>query len=80
NLEVIAAVREALAELSETDQIILQLRYFGMQHSFAEIGQHLGLRPDTARVRHHRAIDKVKSLLKKDTRLSRILKRAGVTA
>ena len=76
NLQVIVSVQEALARLSETDQAIVRLRYFGVEHSFSEIGEHLGKRTDTVRVRHHRAIEKLKSLLKRDARLSKILKRA----
>lgn len=78
NLEVTSAVREALATLSESEQAILRLRYFGMHQSFPEIGEDLGLRAGTVRVRHHRAVNRIKLLLKQDARLSKILKRAGI--
>jgi RNA polymerase sigma factor (sigma-70 family) len=78
NVEVIVSVREALARLREVDQTILDLRYSGVEHSFVEIGKRLAVQPNTVRVRHHRALEKMKSLLKTDTRLSKILKRAGV--
>jgi RNA polymerase sigma factor (sigma-70 family) len=78
NVEVIVSVREALAALGEVDQTILDLRYFGVEHSFVEIGKRLGIRPNTVRVRHHRALEKVKAMLETDPRLSTILERAGL--
>jgi RNA polymerase sigma factor (sigma-70 family) len=75
NVELIVTVREALAGLDEVDRTILDLRYSGMQQSFVEIGEQLGIKSNAARVRHHRALDKVRSRLETDTRLSKILRR-----
>jgi len=79
DVKIIMAVREALVTLSEKQQEVLQMRYFGAKHSFPEIGEHLNMQADAVRLQHHRAIKKLESLLKEDLRLSKILKRAGVS-
>lgn len=75
NVELIASVREALADLTDVDRAILEMRYFGVEHSFVEIGKSLGILSNNARVRHHRALEKLRSTLERDTRLSKILNR-----
>jgi RNA polymerase sigma-70 factor (ECF subfamily) len=77
--EVAVAVREALEQLSETDRALVRLRNFGAEHSYAEIGERLGLRSETARVRHFRALKRLKALLEVDVRLSRFLKSQTTT-
>jgi RNA polymerase sigma factor (sigma-70 family) len=49
-------VYEALAELADVDQVIIRLRYFEEEQSFAQIGRQLNLSENAARVRHHRAM------------------------
>jgi RNA polymerase sigma factor (sigma-70 family) len=73
DIEVILAVREALAQLSESDQAIINMRGAGAEAP--EIGEQLGMRPNTVRVRYSRAKRELESLLKSDPRLSKILQR-----
>ena len=63
------AVRDAIARMSEADQKIIQLRHFGFEHSYAEIGNHFGISADTARVRHFRALQRLEGMLEKDPRV-----------
>lgn len=72
--EVVTAVRDALEQLSETDRSLIRLRNLGAEHTYAEIGERLGLRSQTARVRHFRALKRLKAILEVDVRLSRFLK------
>lgn len=75
NIEVILAVTEAVAQLSEIDRIIVQLRDLGAEHTYAEISERLRIPSGTARVRHLRALKKLQSILQKDQRLREILAR-----
>src|SRR5262249_58536287 len=54
-----AGVAAGLAELSEGDQAIIRLHHFENK-SFAEIDGELQLPKDRARVRHHRALKRLK--------------------
>jgi RNA polymerase sigma factor (sigma-70 family) len=54
-----AAVAAAISQLSEIDRAIVTARYFEGEPSFAEIGRRLGLSESAARVRHHRALQKL---------------------
>lgn len=73
NLDIALAVRDAVAQLPETDQLAIQLRDLGPQHSYAEIGARLGMQPGTVRVRHTRTLRRLKLLLEKDPRLKGLL-------
>jgi RNA polymerase sigma-70 factor (ECF subfamily) len=73
--EVTVAVREALAELGETSSTIIQLRDLGVEHSYQEIGERLGITPEAARVRHFRALRQLEARLVKDPRIDRYLQR-----
>lgn len=73
NLDIILAVGDALAELSEADQILVKLRHLVEEHSYAEIGERLGISPETARVRHFRALKHLKAILETDERIQRLL-------
>jgi RNA polymerase sigma-70 factor (ECF subfamily) len=75
NINVVLAVRDATAQLSKTDQAVIQLRELGVEHSYDEIGEHLGIRPETARVRHFRALKRLASILKRDPRIRNFLDR-----
>jgi RNA polymerase sigma-70 factor (ECF subfamily) len=74
-LDIVLAVGEALAQLSETDQTLVRLRHLVEEHTYAEIGERVGISPETARVRHFRALKRLKALLEKDERISRLLLR-----
>ena len=69
------AVTEGYEQLSETDQLILRLRHFEEVRTFAEIGEILGIKEGTARVRHKRAIENLKAVLTNDSRIAHILKK-----
>lgn len=75
---IVLAVRQTLGQLSETDQLIIRLRYLEEDRSFAEIGNLLGVKAVTARVRLHRALQHLESALKQDHRITEFLKRRGV--
>jgi RNA polymerase sigma factor (sigma-70 family) len=77
NLNAVFAVRDAMAQLSETDQLLIRLRNLGEEYSYDEIGRRLGLRADTARVRHFRAMKRLKIILEKDSRIQRFIHRVG---
>jgi RNA polymerase sigma factor (sigma-70 family) len=75
NLEVILAVRDSMAQLSEVDQTLIKLRNLEMSYSYEEIGERLGIRAGTARVRHSRALKRLKKLLEEDSRIQRLIAR-----
>jgi RNA polymerase sigma factor (sigma-70 family) len=75
--EVAEAVYEGLSCFTERDQIIISMRHLGGEHSFVEIGDHLGIRQGTARVRHKRAMTKLQILLQSDQRIRKFLDRRG---
>ncbi len=60
---VCEAVYEALAQLSELDRKIVELRDFELSHSYEEIGEIMGITAGAARVRHHRAYKKLEQKL-----------------
>ena len=75
DMEVVQAVREAIIRFPETEQAIIRLRDMGPPLSYVEIGNRLGMRPGTARVRHYRAIKRLESVLQGDPRIRRLLDR-----
>jgi RNA polymerase sigma-70 factor, ECF subfamily len=74
-LDIILAVGDALAQLSETDRTLIRLRHLVEDHTYAEIGENLGISTETARVRHFRALKRLKALLETDERIRRFLLR-----
>lgn len=70
NAEVVLAVQEALARLSETDRRIIELRCLGPQHTYAEIGEILKTSSGAARVRLSRALRRLRFILEKDGRIN----------
>jgi RNA polymerase sigma factor (sigma-70 family) len=76
NEEVVAAVREALTQLPEDDVTLIKYRNLGAEHTFAELARRVGITPEAARVRHFRALRRLKLLLEADPRLTSILCRA----
>lgn len=75
NLEVILAVRDSMAQLSKADQALIKLRNLEMSQSYDEIGESLGIRPGTARVKHSRALKRLKKLLEEDSRIQKLITR-----
>lgn len=73
--DLIDAVEQALAKLSAIDQEILRRRDMESRESFADIARELNIRPDTARVRHLRALRKLEQQLRGDARVQRFLDR-----
>ncbi len=67
NLEL-ASVKAALVELTDEQREVVELR-FQQDLSPAEIAQVVGKREGTVRIIQHRAIQKLKQLLEKDTEL-----------
>lgn len=55
---------QAMHELKEADRAVILMRYFE-NHSFADIGQKLGLSEDAARKRTGRTLEKLRELLTK---------------
>ncbi|MCB9525910.1 MAG: sigma-70 family RNA polymerase sigma factor [Myxococcales bacterium] len=60
--EVIAAVRDAIAQLPESQRRVIELHKLD-ERPFAEIAAELGINEGAARVRAHRAYDKLRKLL-----------------
>lgn len=60
--EVIAAVRDAVAQLPESQRRVIQMHKLE-ERPFAEIAAELGIKEGAARVRAHRAYDKLRKLL-----------------
>ncbi len=73
--EVVLAVRQALTLLSESDRAVILLREMGANYTYDEIGERLSIRTEAARVRHHRALKKLKAILEDDPRIVKFLKR-----
>jgi RNA polymerase sigma-70 factor (ECF subfamily) len=73
--DVVLAVGDALSQLSETDQMLIRLRHLVEDHTYAEIGEHLGISTEAARVRHFRALKRLKALLETDERIRTFLLR-----
>ena len=71
--EVAVAVQEALFALTEQQREIVYLRDLGEERSYAEIGAMLRIPAGTARVRHKRALDHLRSTLAVDPRMQRII-------
>lgn len=69
------AVRDAVARLSAPDQLLIRLRHLEAESTYQEIATHLGISTEAARVRHFRAMKRLKSLLETDGRISRFLER-----
>jgi len=75
NLEVILAVRDSMAQLSKIDQTLIKLRNLEMSYSYEEIGESLRMRAGTARVKHSRALKRLKKILEKDSRIQPLIAR-----
>lgn len=73
--DVVDAVRDAVARLPERDQALLRHRDLGDMTPYGDIAHQLGMREATVRVRHHRALLQLKSLLEPDPRVQRFLRR-----
>jgi|SRR2546423_11397689 len=73
NFVIAISVREAIAQLSAPDQLLIRLRHLESESTYAEIGHCLSISPETARVRHFRAMKRLKSILEADDRISRFL-------
>jgi RNA polymerase sigma-70 factor (ECF subfamily) len=57
-----AALRDALSKLAPKDRRILELRYFD-QRSFAEVASILGVSEGAAKVRHFRALERIREYI-----------------
>lgn len=67
----VEAVHEALAQLSDADRQIIELRDLGEERDYEEIGRVLGISTTNARVRHHRALRRLTAILTQDARVRR---------
>jgi RNA polymerase sigma factor (sigma-70 family) len=74
--DIVFAVREALERLPDADRMLILLRDLEGEHSYQEIGERMNIRQETARVRHSRALAKLKSILEYDPRVRRRLARS----
>jgi len=68
DLEALAAVDDALGRLSPEDSQIIRLRDLGVQLSYEEIGERIGVKPAACRERHIRAFKRFRALLEQDPR------------
>lgn len=69
DLDVAQAVTEAVSSLSSSDRSIIKARYFSGERDFGEIAEELGITREAARVRHSRAMRKLKTILESDERI-----------
>lgn len=70
-----AALEEALAQLKPDERTLIESQTGFQKVPFEQIGQELGISRDRARVRHHRAKIKFKTILRKDPRMKSWLAR-----
>jgi RNA polymerase sigma-70 factor (ECF subfamily) len=75
--EAVDALREAVAKLPEGDQALVHSRHLEGSEPFSDIAERLGIQPETARVRHHRAMRRLRALLETDPRIQRLLQRGS---
>ncbi len=75
NTELISAVIDALAQLSEDDRAVIQAIEFSGEQTFAEAGKTLGLSEGRVRARHYRALKRLQAILERDERIIRYLVR-----
>lgn len=71
--DIVDAVREAMAQIPEHDQILVRMRELESDQPYSAIAKRLGIRTGTARVRHHRALRRLKTILGKDPRIQPLL-------
>ena len=71
--EVVCAVQEALFALTAQQREIIFLRDLEEERSYAEIGTVLQIPEGTARVRHKRALENLRSILVVDPRIQPII-------
>jgi RNA polymerase sigma-70 factor (ECF subfamily) len=71
--EVVVAVRQALNLLSESDRSVILLRELEGRYTYDEIAERLGIRAEAARVRHHRALKRLKAILEEDPRIVKFI-------
>jgi len=72
---IVSAVQEAMVELSDTDQLLIELRYKREHRTFKEIGELLDMKVGTVRQRHSRALQQLKKILNQDGRITALLRR-----
>jgi RNA polymerase sigma-70 factor (ECF subfamily) len=72
---IVTAVRQALALLADSDRSVIILRELEGNYTYDEIAGRLGMRAEAARVRHHRALKKLKAILEADPRIVKFLSR-----
>jgi len=73
----VEALREAVAKLPPGEQALVRARDFGGGDSYARIAAELEIEPSAARVRHHRALRRLRNLLEPDPRIQRLLLRGS---
>ncbi len=78
--EVVAAVREALEELSEEDRTIVEMRDMEGEGTYEEIAAAIGVSAGALRVRRHRALRRLEKLLAEDARIRLRPLSTGVSA
>jgi RNA polymerase sigma factor (sigma-70 family) len=71
---IVAAVRQAMAQLAEIDKLLIELRYAREHRTFKEIGQFIGMKEGTVRQRHSRALQQLKEILNQDDRITALLR------
>lgn len=74
--DAVLAVRDAMVKLSETDRTLIRLRNLEGESTYTDVGRQLGISSGNARVRHFRALKRLKSLLEKDPRIKKFLSKA----
>ena len=70
-----AALEEALAQLKPDERTLIESQTGFQKVPFEQIGRELGLSTIRARVRHHRAKEKLETTLRKDRRMKTWLAR-----
>ncbi len=74
NMDIVLAVQDGLAQLSETDRDIIQLHDLGGEHTYAEISERLHMQAGTVKVRHFRALRQLEAVLENDSRIKKLLR------
>src|ERR1019366_7566966 len=65
----VIAVQDAIRQLVPAHREVIELHDLGEVRNYQEIGTLLGISPEAARVRHHRAMKALEKILKDDPRI-----------
>jgi RNA polymerase sigma factor (sigma-70 family) len=75
--DIVLVVRTALERLPEAERKVVELHDLDADCSYSEIGEQLHITPSAARVRHFRALRRLRGLIEADPRACNCLRHHG---